>query len=122
MKTLSHKIQRREMEFMLLPHHCGYLRGHLGTNWAEFDDQRSPLVEIYSNHGSSEGAEAPYDYYHSMGPRVGVSLVRTGLQAGHRFGFIASTDSHDAYPGHYGHDLVGVWAEKLDQQTLWRAG
>ncbi len=65
LKALTRKIKRRQKEFMLLPHHCGYLRGHRGTNWAEFDDQRSPLVEIYSNHGSSEGEEAPYDYYHS---------------------------------------------------------
>ncbi len=119
--TLERNIRRKQKDFMLLPHHCGYLRGHRGTNWAEFDDQRSPLVEIYSNHGSSEGEEAPYDYYHSMGPRVGESLVRSGLQAGHRFGFIASTDSHDGFPGHYGHGRVGVWADKLDQKTIWRA-
>jgi hypothetical protein len=119
--ALTRKVSRRHREFMLLPHHCGYTRGQRGTNWAEFDAARSPLVEIYSNHGSSESDDAPYDYYHSMGPRVGESLMRTGLQAGHRFGFIASTDSHDGYPGHYGHGCVGVFADRLDQASIWSA-
>lgn len=119
--ALARKIKRHQKDFMLLPHHCGYSRGHRGTNWAEFNDTISPLVEIYSNHGSGEGDDAPYDYYHTMGPRMGDSMVRAGLQAGHRFGFIASTDTHDGYPGHYGHGRVGVWADKLNQASIWKA-
>ncbi len=56
-----------------------------------------------------------------MGPRTGESMVRHGLAMGHRFGFYASTDSHDGYPGHYGHGKVGVMAEKLELSSLWQA-
>lgn len=107
--------------FMLLPHHLGYPRGHRGVNWDVFDPDRSPLVEMYSNHGSCEADDSPFEYHHRMGPRLGEQLVREGLLRGHRFGFYASTDSHDGYPGHYGHGRTGVWADALHRQTLWEA-
>jgi len=106
---------------ILLPHHIGYSRGHRGVNWDYFDSSHSPLVEIYSNHGSGEADDAPYEYHHSMGPRAGDSMARHGLLLGHRFGFYASTDSHDGYPGHYGHGRVGVMAENLTRQSIWEA-
>ena len=106
---------------LLIPHHCGYLAGHRGTNWDEFQCDLSPLVEIYSNHGCCEADDAPYDYHHSMGPRSGKSMVREALVAGHRFGFCAGTDSHDGYPGHYGHGRTGVLASRLDRNSIWQA-
>lgn len=119
--TLARRVEEATPAFMLLPHHGGYVRGQRGTNWAAFDDRVSPLVEVYSNHGSCEGDDAPGEYHHSMGPRVGESTVRTGLVAGHRFGFYAGTDTHDGYPGHYGHGRVGVDAPALDRPHLWEA-
>lgn len=113
--------RERGCEAIVLPHHIGYARGHRGLNWDGFDGSRSPLIEIFSNHGSSEADDVAYEYHHSMGPRLGPSLARTGLMAGHRFGFYASTDSHDGYPGHYGHGRIGVLAEKLTRDAVWEA-
>ncbi len=119
--SLAATLAASGRDFFMLPHHCAYQAGMRGTNWAHFDPVRSPLVEIFSNHGCGEADDAPYDYHHSMGPRVGASMVRSGLLAGHRFGFYASTDSHDGYPGHYGHGITGVFAERLDLPSLWAA-
>lgn len=117
--TLAAKIAEQNPQYMLLPHHCAYAAGFRGTNWRAFDGRRSPLVEIYSNHGCGEADDAPFDYHHSMGPRTAESMVRTALASGHRFGFYASTDSHDGYPGHYGHGKVGVMATRLDLPSIW---
>ena len=119
--ALERNLRGQGMDFMMLPHHCGYVRGFRGVNWDVFRPDRSPLVEIYSNHGAAEADDAYYEYHHSMGPRVGESMIREGLQRGHRFGFIASTDNHDGYPGHYGHGRVGVFAERLDADSIWEA-
>lgn len=121
LKTLTRRVAARSKEFFLLPHHCAYVPGFRGTNWKAFDGQRSPLVEIYSNHGCGEADDAPYDYYHSMGPRTSESMIRQALASGHCFGFYASTDSHDGYPGHYGHGKVGVMTSRLELPSLWAA-
>lgn len=118
---LARRLAEQAAPFMMLPHHCGYARGHRGTNWEAFDADVSPLAEIYSNHGSCESDDAPYPYHHSMGPRIGGSTLRDALVEGHRFGFYAGTDTHDGYPGHYGHGRVGVDAPGLDQASLWQA-
>jgi len=96
---------------LVLPHHIGYATGYRGIEWASFDARRSPVLEVFSSHGSSEADDAPYPYGENMGFRQGASTARAGLVAGHRFGFQAGTDSHDGYPGHYGHGRVGVLAE-----------
>ncbi|MEX2580398.1 MAG: hypothetical protein WD342_15170 [Verrucomicrobiales bacterium] len=118
---LAAALEETGRDFMMLPHHCAYQRGFRGTNWDHFDAKRSPLVEIFSNHGCGEADDASGEYHHSMGPRVGGSTVRAGLSAGHRFGFYAGTDSHDGYPGHYGHGVTGVYADRLDVASIWSA-
>ena len=109
-RDLAAKLAGGRADFMILPHHCGYTRGRRGMNWDSFDERNSPIVEIFSNHGSGEADDSPYDYHHTMGPRTGESMVRHGLSLGYRFGFYAGTDSHDGYPGHYGHGCTGVLA------------
>lgn len=121
LELLAEKLQAEKNNFMMLPHHIGYKQGCRGINWDAFDERVSPLIEIYSNHGSAEADDAPYEYHHSMGPRMGESMARQGLLAGHRFGFIGSTDNHDGYPGHYGHGRVGVVAPQLDRKSIWQA-
>lgn len=116
---LDSALREAGVEPLVLPHHIGYGPGHRGIAWDAFDGARSPLVEIFSNHGSSEADDAPYPYHHNMGPRFGAQTARAGLVAGHRFGFQAGTDTHDGYPGHYGHGRVGVFAERLDRDSLW---
>ncbi len=118
--TLPELIKRTEKSCpMLLPHHCSYLQGFRGTSWKKFNNKVSPLVEIFSNHGCGESDDSYYDYYHTMGPRVKATSVRSGLLRGNKFGFYASTDTHDGYPGHYGHGRFGVIADKLDRKHIW---
>lgn len=116
---LAAALQAAGHEPMVLPHHIGYGPGHRGIAWDAFDATRSRLVEIFSNHGASEADDAPYPYHHNMGPRFGSQTARSGLVAGHRFGFQAGTDTHDGYPGHYGHGRVGVLADRLDRASIW---
>jgi hypothetical protein len=118
---LERALRAAGLEPLVLPHHIGYAAGFRGIAWEHFDGHRSPLVEVFSNHGCSEADDAPYSYHHNMGPRFGASTARAGLVAGHRFGFYAGTDSHDGYPGHYGHGRVGVLAERLDRDSIWEA-
>ncbi|MFU8888904.1 MAG: hypothetical protein ACNA8N_09915 [Trueperaceae bacterium] len=103
---------------LVLPHHIGYAAGWRGIDWSVFDGRRSPVLEIFSSHGASEADDAPYPYDENMGFRHGPSTARAGLVAGHRFGFQAGSDSHDGYPGHYGHGRVGVLAERLGRAEL----
>ena len=37
------------VEAIVIPHHIGYTPGYRGINWDEFDEQISPVVEVYSN-------------------------------------------------------------------------
>jgi hypothetical protein len=103
---------------LVLPHHIGYAAGWRGIDWGTFDARRSPVLEVFSSHGASEADDAPFPYGENMGFRHGPSTARAGLMAGHRFGFQAGTDSHDGYPGHYGHGRVGVVADRLGRAEL----
>jgi hypothetical protein len=118
---LREALVRQGREFMLVPHHIGYMRGVRGTNWETYEGAHSPIVEIYSLHGCSESDEAPYPMLHTMGPRDSRSTARAGLERGHRFGLVASTDQHSGYPGSYGEGRVGVYARELTREAIWEA-
>jgi hypothetical protein len=104
-----------------LPHHIGYHRGARGINWDTFDEEASPIVEIYSMHGAAETTEGPLPFLHSMGPADWRSTMQYGLARGRIFGVVANTDHHSAHPGSYGHGMAGVWAEELSRQGVWDA-
>jgi len=106
---------------LALPHHIGYHRGARGLNWDSFDQEASPIVEIYSMHGAAENSEGPIPFLHSMGPADWHSTAQYGLAAGHIFGFAANSDHHSAHPGSYGHGMTGVWAQELTREALWDA-
>ncbi|MGC9398099.1 MAG: DUF3604 domain-containing protein [Anaerolineae bacterium] len=106
---------------LAFPHHIGYKRGQRGINWAAFDAEVSPVVEILSMHGCSEADEGPRPFLHVMGPADHQSTMQTGLAQGHRFGVIGSTDHHSAHPGSYGHGRAGVWATAKTRAALWDA-
>jgi hypothetical protein len=105
----------------LIPHHIGYKPGYRGIAWPDFDTSFSPVVEIFSMHGLAEGSPGPYPYLHTMGPVDGHSALDYGLQSGHVFGFIGSTDHHAAHPGSYGNGRLGVWARELTRNGIWEA-
>jgi len=94
---LRANLERQGTPFLLVPHHIGYPQGVRGTNWDTYRPERSPIVELYSLHGCSESDEAPYPMLHTMGPRDSRSTALAGLERGHRFGFVASTDQHSGY-------------------------
>lgn len=106
-----------------IPHHTGYKVRERGKDWSYFDPDISPLVEIYSSHGSSEGVDTPFslDNNKSMGPRSVSGCVKQGLKKGYKMGFIASGDSHYRIPGVWGNGLMGVYAKKLTRKSLWEA-
>lgn len=104
-----------------VPHHIGYVPGYRGIAWEDFDPALSPLVEVYSKHGSGFADDGPYPYLHTMGPREGRNTALAALARGVRLGFTASTDHHAGYPGSYGDGRVAVWAEALTREALWEA-
>ncbi|MBN1147011.1 MAG: DUF3604 domain-containing protein [Anaerolineales bacterium] len=119
--TLKDEAESLGAPVFIIPHHIGYKSGWRGINWAEFSERLSPVVEIFSFHGLSESTEGPYPYLHSMGPRHEMSTAQYGWAQGKRFGVIASTDHHNAFPGSYGYGRLAVWAEARTRAAIWEA-
>jgi len=115
---LERALRDAGVDPLVMPHHIGYATGHRGIDWSSFDAERSPVLEIFSSHGSSEADDAIRPYGENMGFRQGASTARAGLVAGHRFGFQAGTDTHDGYPGHYGHGRVGLQVEGAGRRQI----
>lgn len=107
---------------MGIPHHLAYSSGNRGKNWQTHDEKFSPLVEIYSHHGSSESDETnlPMNRHVHMGPRVDGNTVVDGLKHGYHFGIIASGDNHEV-PALVKHGRAGVWASAYTKDALWEA-
>ncbi len=105
-----------------IPHHVGYKTNWRGANWDYFRPEVSPVVEIFSEHGCTVSDRSPYPMIlHSNGGRATANTIYYQLERGLRFGFVASTDDHFGYPGAYGEGLVGVWAEELSAEALFKA-
>jgi hypothetical protein len=121
MRAAIDAVRARGGRAMMIPHHICYVPGYRGVHWPDFDSRYSPVVEIVSMHGCAESGDAPRPYLHSMGPRDARGSMRAGLAAGHRFGVIGSTDHHAAHPGSHDHGRLGVWANELSRDGIWRA-
>jgi hypothetical protein len=106
-----------------VPHHTGYAVGERGKDWDHHDPALSPVVEIYSTHGSSEANGTPFDLRRNtaMSPRVSGGTIQDGLERGHRFGIIASGDNGGGFPGRWGRGLAAVWATDLSREGIWNA-
>lgn len=104
-----------------IPHHIGYAAGYRGVDWDHYREDRSPFVEAYSLHGCSVSGDAAYPMLHDMGPRDAGSTAEAGWAQGHRFGIVAGTDHHGAYPGSHGDGVMGVFATALTRDALWDA-
>lgn len=122
--TLSQLYENlRKNKGIAIPHHTAYQVGQRGKDWSFYNEELSPLVEIYSAHGSSEGCNTPYSLNRNflMSPRVSQGSVQEGLAKGYRLGIIASGDNHYGYPGVWGCGLMGVYALELTRESLWDA-
>lgn len=107
---------------IMVPHHVAYARGSRGIAWEYFDPAVSPVVEIFSEHGSSETEWGPWPMMgHSMGPASTTQTIAHALEQGLVFGFTASTDDHLGYPGAYGEGMTGVLAEELTRESVFEA-
>lgn len=111
-----------DRDALVVPHHTGYRVGERGGDWDAHDPDLSPVMEVYSGHGSSEGVSTPVPMAdnHSMGPRTSGGTFRDGLAGGHRTGVVASNDG-PGLPGAWGNGLVGVWAGELTREGVWEA-
>jgi hypothetical protein len=119
--TIAQLLQKYREDVLGFPHHLGYPQGHRGVNWSTYNQDFCPLVEIFSMHGCAEGGETIWPFLHSMGPFDGHSAMQHGLGLGYRFGLIANTDHHSAFPGSYGRGRTAVWAPGLSRADLWQA-
>lgn len=110
----------KEKKALAIPHHLAYARGWRGANFDHYKSSVSPVVEIFSEHGCSESVTAPVGDFirHSMGGRVTENTVERQLARGLRFGFVASSDDHQGYPGAYGEGLVAIWARDLSPASV----
>lgn len=111
-----------EERALMIPHHLAYPKGHRGVNWDAFREDCTPVVEIFSEHGNSEDDRGSYAFYtHSMGGRETVNTARAALDAGKRFGFVASSDDHAGFPGAYGEGLMAALATDLSRPAILEA-
>ncbi|HEX2541658.1 MAG TPA: hypothetical protein VHM00_11325 [Caldimonas sp.] len=111
-----------EERALMIPHHLAYPSGSRGVNWEAFDEECTPVVEIYSEHGNGEEDRGPFTYFsHSMGGRQTSNTARAGLQAGLRFGFVGSSDDHAGFPGAYGEGLMAALVEDFSREGIFDA-
>lgn len=117
---LKAKVKGRKV--YVTPHHMGYMEGFRGYNWKAFTEgNQTPFVEMYSRHGLAESDQGDYNYLHDMGPRQWEGTIQYGLDQGHKFGIMGSTDQHAGYPGSYGDGRIGVLASSLSRDNIWQA-
>ncbi|MGD9959341.1 DUF3604 domain-containing protein [Nocardioides sp.] len=103
--------QHPDFPAITIPHHPGSAMVH--NDWDYHDPRFSKLVEIFQAcRGNYEGPGCFRQY--SDGTREGTFTI-DGLQRGHRFGLIASSDH-----GH-GASYVGAFATSLDRAEVFEA-
>ena len=117
MKFKKNKIKN----YIFMPHHLSYKQGRRGVNWDIFEENVSPVVELYSMHGCSENDQAEYPFLHSMGPRNYKNTVKYALEKRIKLGFIANTDHHSASPGSYGHGRFGVLVKSKNRNSIFKS-
>lgn len=112
----------RQRQALALPHHTGYAAGWRGKDWSVHDPELSPVMEVFSAHGSSEGVDTPYpmEPNGSMAPRVSGGTYQDALARGIRIGVVASNDG-PGLPGRWGRGRAAVWAEDCTREAIWEA-
>jgi hypothetical protein len=112
----------RQRRAFAIPHHTGYEARWRGKDWDIHDEELSPVMEIFSSHGSSEGCAtpAPLETNESMGPRVTEGTYQAALARGLRIGAIGSNDG-SGLPGRWGLGRAAVLAESCTREAIWQA-
>lgn len=112
----------RKTKAFALPHHTAYCTGWRGKDWDVFDGGLSPVMEVFSGHGSSEGCDTPFGLKSnlSMGPRTKGGSYQDALARGLLVGAIGSNDG-DGLPGRWECGRAAVLAKELTRESLWEA-
>ena len=112
----------KEQGAMVIPHMTTYPQFQRGYNWAFYDADVIPLIEIYSTHGASEyfGGERPL-----MNCEPG-GYALDALAKGYQIGFMAAGDGHDGMPGNspwgkYINGITAVYTEELSREGVFEA-
>lgn len=132
-------MQKTKRDILAWPHHT--VKKEFLTDWGYHNEELSPVVEIWSVHGSSEEPQGGED-----DPRYKGYAIQDALRMGYRVGLIASSDTHDGRLGHpishtkanhvlgypyslsgnkmeHGHEggLAAVYAEELSRDAIFHA-
>jgi len=104
-------------EFISWMHHTN--NGQFYSDFGFYDASVSPLIEIYSIHGSSETIGDDNYYRQNQKVLTPGYTVRDALKMGRKFGFMASSDNHD---GRLGHSISHTRASALNQYPYTLSG
>jgi hypothetical protein len=91
-------------DVVTVPHHPAEAMYPFDFSNVEYDDDLAPLVEVYSQWGSSERPGVEGNRYPlAMGQgemKTAGHYVQDALRLGYRVGLVASADYHGPHPGH----------------------
>jgi hypothetical protein len=91
-------------DVLTVPHHPAEAMYPFDFSAVEYDDDLAPLVEVYSQWGSSERPGAEGNRFPlAMGQgevKAAGHYAQDALRLGYRVGLIASSDYHGPHPGH----------------------
>ncbi|MFB6301347.1 MAG: DUF3604 domain-containing protein [Haloferacaceae archaeon] len=115
-----------DCDVLTVPHHTAEAMYPFDFDATDYDDDLAPLVEIYSQWGSSERPGAEGNRYPlAMGQGESGEpghYVRDALTMGHRVGLMASSDYHGPHPGHsliHARPHLPALREWLDEGLGW---
>lgn len=106
------------VRWVTFAHHPAYLTPQV-TDWSVHENQpaRETVVEIYSEHGSSECLDTSLDgcgwAINEVQGYLSKGSIQAALDRGFRLGFVGGTDGHDARPGSLadGPSHVAQWSD-----------